>query len=213
MAALPLMTASFPFRPDDESSALLRAIVESSDDAIVGKALDGTIVSWNAGAERMYGYRAAEAVGQSITLIIPGEQREELRRILDEIQAGRRVASHETVRVTRDGRRLTVSLTVSPILDIAERVVGASAIARDITESRRVQAALGASEERYRSIVDSAVDGILVIDRRGCIEAFNTAAARLFGFSAQEVIGQNVNILMPEPYRHEHDQYHRRHSP
>jgi two-component system, LuxR family, sensor kinase FixL len=201
------MTATDGFRTDDELGGFLRAIVESSDDAIIGKALDGTIVSWNEGARRMYGHTAAEAVGQPIALIVPVEHRDELRRILSDIQAGRRVASHETVRVTRDGRLLNVSLTVSPISDAAGRVVGASAIARDITESKRVLSALVASQERYRSIIDSAVDAILVIDSRGRVEAFNAAAARLFGFSAQEVIGHNVNVLMPEPYRHEHDQY------
>jgi two-component system sensor kinase FixL len=195
------------FRPDDESSGLLRAIVESSDDAIIGKALDGTIVSWNTGAQRVYGYTSAQAIGQPITLIIPEDHRAQLRGILDEIHAGRRVPTHETVRIARDGRRLNVSLTVSPILDVSGHVVGASAIARDITEAQRVQAALQASEERYRSIIDSAVDAILVIDRRGTIEAFNAAAARLFGFQPDEVLGRNVNILMPEPYRHEHDGY------
>src|SRR3954468_6086205 len=195
------------FKPHDESSALIRAIVESSDDAIIGKELDGTIVTWNAGAERMYGYTAAQAVGHSITLIIAEEHRDELRRILAEIRDGRRVPSHETIRVTSDGRRLPVSLTVSPILDATGRIVGASAIARNISESKRVQAELRASEERYRSIVDSAVDAILVIDARGRIEAFNAAAERLFAFPASEVIGQNVTLLMPDPYRHEHDGY------
>jgi two-component system sensor kinase FixL len=202
-----LMTAANRFRPDDALTGLLRAIVESSDDAIIGKALDGTIVSWNTGAERMYGHTAADAVGQPIALIIPESHRDELRRTLAEIQAGRRVPTHETVRVARDGRRLHVSLTVSPIRDAEGRVVGASAIGRDITESKRVQAALGASEERYRSIIDSAVDAILVIDQHGGVEAFNAAAVRLFGYSAPEVIGRNVSMLMPEPYRHEHDGY------
>jgi two-component system sensor kinase FixL len=117
------------------------------------------------------------------------------------------VASHEAVRVTRDGRLLNVSLTVSPIVDATGRVVGASAIARDITEAKRVEAALRASEERYRSIIDSAVDAIVVIDRRGRVEAFNAAAERLFGYAAKDVLGRNVNLLMPEPYRGEHDQY------
>ncbi|HEY2905382.1 MAG TPA: PAS domain S-box protein [Vicinamibacterales bacterium] len=202
-----LMASRRRFKPDDELGGLLRAIVESSDDAIIGKELDGTIVSWNAGAARMYGYSATEAVGQPISLIVPDDHREELRRILDEIGAGLRVASHETVRLTRDGRRLNVSLTVSPILDEAGVVVGASAIARDITDARRVQAALRDSDRRYQSIVDSAVDAILVIDRRGRIEAFNHAAERLFGFAAQEVIGQNINMLMPQPYHSEHDGY------
>jgi two-component system sensor kinase FixL len=194
-------------RPDDEAGGLLRAIVESSDDAIIGKTLDGTIVSWNAGAQRMYGYSAAEAVGHSISLIIPPEHRAQLAQILEEIAQGRRVASHETVRVTRDGRRLHVSLTVSPIINAAGHTVGASAIGRDISDAKRIEAALRASEERYRSIIDSAVDAILVIDRRGRIEAFNAAAEQLFGYAADAVLGRNVNLLMPEPYHTEHDQY------
>jgi two-component system sensor kinase FixL len=202
-----LMSAMSHFRPDDESSGLLRAIVESSDDAIIGKALDGTIVSWNGGAHRMYGYTSAEAVGQSIALIVPPEYREQLQTILGEIAKGRRVASHETVRVSRDGRLLNISLTVSPIVDAAGHVVGASAIGRDVTEAKRVEAALRGSEERYRSIIDSAVDAILVIDGKGLVEAFNAAAERLFGYAANDVLGRNVNVLMPQPYHDEHDQY------
>src|SRR5258706_14900588 len=101
---LSLVPSESPFRLDDESSGLLRAIVESSDDAIIGKTLEGTIVSWNAGAQRMYGYSPSEVIGQSIRLIVPAEQREQLQRILGEIGQGRRVGPHETVRVTRDGR-------------------------------------------------------------------------------------------------------------
>ena len=207
MMGAPLMSATNWLRPDDEVSALLRAIVESSDDAIIGKSLDGTIVSWNGGAERLYGYSAAEAIGQSITLIVPDDRREEQRRILDEIKTGRRVPSHETIRTTRDGRHLTVSLSVSPIVDADGRVVGASAIGRDITETRRLAAALRSSEERYRSIIDSAVDAILVIDRHGCIEEFNAAAGLMFGFASPDVVGCNVNVLMPQPYHDEHDRY------
>jgi two-component system, LuxR family, sensor kinase FixL len=210
MSAHLLMPSRDRFKRDDESSGLLRAIVESSDDAIIGKELDGTIASWNGGAERMYGYSAREAIGQSIALIVPPEQRDELHRIIEEIVAGRRVASHETVRMTRDGRRMHVSLTVSSILDRSGAAVGASAIARDITESKRVQAALRSSEQRYQSIIDSAVDAILVIDAHGVVEGFNSAAERLFGFSAEEVIGNNVNMLMPQPYHDEHDAYMRR---
>ena len=201
------MSSTNRFMPGDEVSALLRALVDSSDDAIIAKGLDGTIVSWNAGAERSYGYTAAEAIGRPIALIVPDDLRHEQRAILDEIRGGRRVASHETVRVTRDGRRVLISLTVSPILDAAGRVVGASSIGRDITEAKRVETALRSSEERYRSIVDSAVDAILVIDGRGRIGAFNHAAERMFGYASAEVAGAKVNILMPQPYRDEHDRY------
>ena len=207
MMGAALMSATNRLGPHDEVSALLRAIVESSDDAIIGKALDGTIVSWNGGAERSYGHTAAEAIGRSITLIIPDDRRDEQHRILDEIKAGRRVPPYETIRVTRDGRHVAVSLTVSPIVNADGRVVGASAVGRDITAAKRVEAALRSSEERYRSIIDSAVDAILVIDRRGCIEEFNAAAGRMFGFTSQDVVGCNVNVLMPQPYRDEHDGY------
>ncbi len=207
MGPEPHMSMAFQFKPDDQLSGLLRAIVESSDDAIIGKTLDGTIVSWNASAERTYGYTAAEAIGQSIALIIPPAHRAELHDILAEISKGSRVAAHETVRQTRDGRLIDVSLTVSPIRDATGRVIGASAIARDISSAKRIEAALRSSEARYRSIVDSAVDAILVIDSAGRIEAFNAAAERLFGYTAQEAQGQNVSILMPAPHRDEHNQY------
>jgi two-component system sensor kinase FixL len=185
----------------------LRAIVESSTDAIVGKRLDGTVVSWNLGAERMYGYSAREAIGQSIALIIPSERVDELRDILSEIRLGRRVPSFDTVRLTKEGRRIDVSLTVSPVLDVHGHVVAASAIGRDVSRAKRLESELASSEARYRSIVDSAVDAILVIDAIGRIEAFNAAAERLFEYTADEVIGRNVNILMPEPYHSEHDGY------
>ena len=190
-----------------DHDGFLRAIIESSDDAIIGKTLDGIIVSWNNGAERMYGYAAAEAIGRSIAFIIPMEHREELQNILLAIGQGQRVPTHDTVRVAKDGKRIDVSLTVSPVLDPHGRLVGASAIARDVSAAKHTGAKLRASEERYRSIIDSAVDAILLIDRRGRVEAFNAAAERLFGYTASAVLGRNVNMLMPEPFHSEHDAY------
>ncbi len=121
----------------EETQARLAAIVESSEDAIVSKTLDGIIRSWNVGAERLFGYPAAEAVGRPITLIIPPERIDEERAILDQLRRGERVEHFETVRVARDGRRLDISLTVSPIRDEAGHIIGASKIARDITARRR----------------------------------------------------------------------------
>jgi two-component system, LuxR family, sensor kinase FixL len=193
--------------PENEGGGFLRAIVESSDDAIIGKTLDGIIVSWNRGAERMYGYTAADTIGKSITMIVPPELHGRLRDILSEIRQGRRVPSHDTVRVTQDGRRIDVSLTVSPVVDPKGQVIGASAIARDISAAKRTEAQLRTSEERYRSIVESAVEAILVIDQHGRIEAFNGGAEQLFGYEATEVLGRNVNMLMPEPFHSEHDAY------
>jgi len=195
-----------PFNPDDDGR-MLAAIIESSDDAIIAKNLDGLILSWNRGAERMYGYSAHEAIGRPISFLIPRDQRHEFEEILRRIRADQRVAHHETRRLTKDGRELDISLTVSPIKDSAGRIVGASTIARDITERKRVEQALRSSEARWRAIIESAVDGIVVIDARGHVETFNRAAERLFGYAAHEVVGRNVNVLMPAPYHEEHDGY------
>ncbi len=132
----------------EEDRAKLAAIVESSDDAIVSKALDGTILSWNAGAERIFGYTPAEAVGQPITLIIPPERLDEEREILARLRRGERTEHFETVRVAKDGRRLDVSLTISPIHNRAGQVVGASKVARDISRRKRAEEALREADRK-----------------------------------------------------------------
>ena len=132
----------------EEVQARLAAIVESSEDAIVSKTLDGIIRSWNAGAERLFGYTAAEAVGRSITLIIPPERLDEERVILERLRRGERVEHFETVRVAKDGRRIDISLTISPVRDAEGRVVGASKVARDITERKRTEEALREADRR-----------------------------------------------------------------
>src|SRR6201993_2571046 len=132
--------------------ALLRyaAIVESSDDAIASGTLDGIIVSWNTGAQHLYGYTEAEAVGKPITMILPPELRDEENKILETVRAGGHISQFETVRVAKTGKRINVSLTISPIKDSSGRMVGVSGIARDITERKLAEEALRASEERLR---------------------------------------------------------------
>jgi PAS domain S-box-containing protein len=137
-------------RRAEEDRARLAAIVESSDDAIVSKTLDGVIRSWNAGAERLFGYTAAEAVGRPITLIIPPELHDEERAILEKLRRGERIDHFETVRVAKDGRRLDISLTVSPVRDDAGRVIGASKVARDITEKKLKEIRLARALDRER---------------------------------------------------------------
>ena len=131
---------------DEETSELaatrLAAIIESSDDAIVSKSLDGIIRSWNRAAERMFGYTAQEVVGQSITIIIPEERLDEETGVLERIRAGGKVDHFETVRRHKDGRPIEISLTVSPIRDRRGVIVGASKIARDITEQNRLRTEL-----------------------------------------------------------------------
>jgi len=126
----------------EEVNARLSAIVESADDAIISKTLDGVIRSWNAGAERLFGYSASEAIGQSVTLIIPPEKLDEEQLILSRLRRGERIEHYETVRVSKDGQRIDISLTISPIQDLTGRIIGASKVARDITARKRSEAAL-----------------------------------------------------------------------
>ena len=119
-----------------EARLRLATIVESSDDAIISESLDGTIVSWNASAQRIFGFTEAEAVGQPITILIPPGLADEDNKILQRLRAGERIDHHETIRVGKTGKKVDVSLTIFPIKDAAGRVVGASKIARDITQQK-----------------------------------------------------------------------------
>jgi PAS domain S-box-containing protein len=125
-----------------EARLYLAAIVESSDDAIIGKDLNGIIVSWNKGAERLYGYTAAEIVGRPLALLVPPDHPNELPALMERLKRGERIEHYETVRVCKDGRRLDMSLTISPIVDAEGNIIGASKIARDITARRRNEASL-----------------------------------------------------------------------
>jgi PAS domain S-box-containing protein len=190
-----------------DSAALLASIVESSDDAIIAKDIQGTIVAWNPAAERMFGYTAAEAIGQSIRLIIPRDRQDEETVVLDRIRRGEKIEHFETIRCRRDGTCLPISLTVSPIRDESGGVIGASKIARDISE--RVRAEAQASREarlkdqalemsrRLASIVDSSDDAIVGKDLDGIITSWNRAAERMFGYSAAEAIGRSIRMIIP----------------
>ncbi len=186
---------------------LLAAIVHSSNDAITSKSLDGTIDSWNNAAERIYGYSEEEVLGKSIMMLIPPDRFDEELRMLQQVGCGKRVEHFETVRQCKAGRAIDVSLSVSPINDSDGRIVGASIIARDITERKQMERALKESEERLRVILNTAADVIITIDHRGIIESVNSATEQMFGYQQDELVGQNVRILMPAPYSNEHDGY------
>jgi PAS domain S-box-containing protein len=153
----PVLVSRDAEEPDYPVQALLAAIVESSDDAIVSKTLDGRIRSWNAGAMRLFGYTPEEVIGKAITIIIPPELHEEERRILEKLQRGERLDHFETTRVTKDGRRIPISLTVSPIRDSHGTVIGASKVARDISERKRAEQALRESELLLSAEADELV--------------------------------------------------------
>jgi PAS domain S-box-containing protein len=194
------------------SRSQLTAVLDASDDAIVIVDLDGTVRLWNTGATRMYGHAASDMAGQWIGQLVPPDRAGELVRVLAEIAAGRPVESFDTVRLARGGHHIDVSLSAVPVRESDGQVVGAVITTRDMTAQRRAERALSRSEARWRAIVDSALDAIVLINRRGRIESFNPAASRMFGYPAEEVIGRNVSVLMPEPYASEHDHYLRRYQ-
>jgi len=181
-----------------ETLSRMAAIVESSDDAIIGKTLDGVITSWNPAAERIYGYSAAEVIGQSVSLLVPPDHPDELRHILEQIRRGERVDHVETIRMRKDGQPIHVSLTVSPIKDATGQITGASTIARDITERKRAEAALRESEDRYRDLVEHSEDLICTHDLEGRLLSVNPAMARLLGYWHQEdLVGRKLSDFLP----------------
>ncbi len=162
------------------SARLLAAIVESSDDAIVGKSLDGTIQSWNAGAQRLFGYQAQEAIGRHISLLIPPDRLAEETHIINELKAGRRVDHFETVRLHKSGDPVQVSLTISPIRDAAGRVVGASKIARDISSRARAEA----ERQKFVTLVENSTDFIAMCDTDGKPFYVNRAGLEMVGLES-----------------------------
>ncbi|HKW85545.1 MAG TPA: MASE1 domain-containing protein [Nitrospiraceae bacterium] len=143
-------------RRAEEASARLAAIVESSDDAIIGKTLDGIVTSWNKGAERIFGYTAEEIMGKPVTVLIPSHRDEEEPRIIKRLKRGDHIEHYETVRRRKNGHEIQVSLTISPIKDATRKIIGISTVARDITERKRAEAALQESEARFRVMADTA---------------------------------------------------------
>jgi PAS domain S-box-containing protein len=190
--------------------AWLAAIVDSSFDAIISKTLDGQITSWNAAAERIYGYSAAETIGQSIEIIVPEDRRAELRSIHERLRRGERVPPFETVRLTRDGRRIGVQLTMSPIIGAEGQIVGAAGIGHDITQRQQAELALREREAKFRAVIQAAADGIIIIDPQGVIQVFNPASERIFGYCPDEVIGRKMEMLVPQSQADHHDQNLRR---
>ena len=172
-----LLRENYKTRQNAETAA----IVASSDDAIISKDLNGVIISWNRGAEQIFGYTAQEAVGQSVTMLIPADRADEEPMILSRIRRGETVDHYETVRHCKDGTLLDISLTVSPIKDMYGRIVGASKIARDITERKRAEEAVRESEEHYRILFDLGPVAVYSCDTSGVIKEFNNRAVELWG--------------------------------
>ncbi len=180
----------------EEAKSLLASIVESSDDAIIGKTLDGTILSWNSGAQKIYGYTADEVKGRPISILAPPDKTDVVPQLLERIRKGQRIEHYKTVRMRKDGKQIDISLTISPIKDSTGKIIGASTIARDITKGKRAEEALRQSEGRLRLLLDLTMEGIVIHDK-GIILDANEALARMFGYSnVSEIIGKSGADMM-----------------
>jgi PAS domain S-box-containing protein len=175
------MRAEEARRSVERAAQQLVSIVESSDDAIISKDLNGVIITWNKGAERLFGYTAEEAVGRSVTMLIPDERLDEEPEILSRIRRGEPVDHYETVRRCKDGTLVDISLTVSPMRDASGRVVGASKIARDITERKLAEAKIRENEHHLQELLAAIPAAIYTTDAQGRVTYFNQAAIELAG--------------------------------
>jgi len=175
-----------------EAQQWLAALVHSSNDAIIGKRLDGVVTSWNAGARRIYGYTAEEMIGASIVRVIPPDRIEEFTQIMGRLQQGHRVDHFETVRLRKDGARINVSITISPIKNAAGQIIGASTIARDITEQKRLEAALRRREQELTNFIENAAIGIHWIDTDGIIVWANQTELDMLGYTREEYVGHHI---------------------
>ena len=183
----------------DRDLRRLAAIVQSSSDPILSRTIGGVITSWNPAAERLFGYSAGNVIGQHISIIVPERKRVELAETLAAVAAGTSVEHLETVCVDNNGAELDVVLSVNPLLDDDGRVVGASTVAHDITETKRAQRDLW----RLAAIVESSADALVSVTLEGLIASWNPAAERLFGYGALEALGRHISLVVPPDRRRE----------
>ena len=173
---------------------LIAAVVEYSDDAIIGSTLNGIVTSWNPAAERMYGYPGKEIVGRSSSLLVPEDRTGEFLNTVAMLKDGKVVKRFETMRVRKDGSTVPVSLTVAPIYDEDGAIVGASAVHRDVTEHRRAFDLA----QRMKAIVECSGDAIIGRTLEGIITSWNPAAEKMYGYSSEEIVGKSIDWLIPE---------------
>jgi PAS domain S-box-containing protein len=187
-------------RSSVDENRLYAAVVQSVRDAIITKTLDGRITGWNRAAERMFGFTAEEAIGQPIDIIVPPELHDETERLLKGSALGESVDHLETVRCTKDGRLLDVSLSISPVRAPSGAIIGAAKVARDLSEQRL-------AERKFQLAVEACPSGILMIDMSGKIVLVNAELERQFGYDRAELIGNNVDLLLPERLGQVHAQH------
>jgi PAS domain S-box-containing protein len=187
-------------RRTEEDLRRLASIVACSDDAIMGKTMEGIITSWNTAAERIYGYSASEAIGKPVTMLVPLDRPDEVPLLLERLKRGETVDHFETVRLRKDGKEVQIEVTVSPIRDALERIVGASTIGRDISVRKEAEKRLVQMEARYRGLLEAAPDAVVVVNQDGEIVLLNLLAEKHFGYQRDELIGQKVKNIIPKGF-------------
>jgi PAS domain S-box-containing protein len=201
-----------------EQARYLATVLLDSNDAIMVHNFEGRIMAWNRGAERLYGYTQAEALQMNILQLIPDALQPNYRALQDRLWRGERIDSFETQRHAKSGRLIDVWITPTALTDDTGRIVAVAKTDRDVSERKKAQAnleqevarrtaALQESESRLRAILNSPDDAIITIDQKGTIDSLNPAAERMFGYTAAEMIGHNVKMLVPPPFRERHDGY------
>jgi len=178
---------------ENEITSRLSAIVESSDDAIISKKFDGTIISWNNAAEKIFGYPANEAINNNISIIVPEELIEEEYKIIRKVKGGERIKHYETTRKTKAGHKILINLSVSPIKDRNGNIIAISNIARDVTR----QKVADEKQAVLSSIVNSCDDAIISKTLDGIITCWNKAAQKMFGYTEEEAVGRHISIIIP----------------
>lgn len=198
MGPTDLQLQRLPSQPD--AGACLSAVVDATRDAVIGLGPGATITVWNAAAEQIFGYTAAEILGQPIALLVPEELRSESLQTLARVRLGEHVHDLDTVRLRKDGQRINVSLTVTPIRNRAGAVVGALNVTRDVTEQKLTREMTA----QMRLAIEATPSGIVMIDDRGTIRMVNSQLERLFGYERTELLGQSIEVLLPNRYRGSH---------
>jgi PAS domain S-box-containing protein len=188
---LPIATASSNLAV--QKQGILSAIVTGTADTIISCTLQGIIISWNPAAERMFGYSEKEALGESISLILPPEKTAEQDSIISNIVKGQKVDQFETLRRTKDGRIIPISVTASPVVDAIGSIIGVSKIIRDISELKKT----AEKQSRLAAIIDSSDDTILSKTLQGIITSWNKAAEKMFGYTEEEVLGKHISLIIP----------------
>lgn len=207
LAALTAWTAYLVDRSDADRSKAeasakgLAAIVTCSNDAIIGKTLDGIVTSWNAGAEAIYGYSAEEMIGQPLTRVIPPELVSQFQEFLRNVRCGESIRHHETERITKDGKRIWVSISISPLTDDTGKLVGACTVARDIGDRKQAEQKLQQASQYTRSLIEASLDPLVTISKAGKVTDVNAATEQATGLARERIVGNDFCDYFTEPQK------------